>query len=118
MTDTDQQIEARLRRLAQATDGIEARTNFTDRVMQAIANDGTSLMQTTPTPVGVLEQLALSWSRVLPLAATLAVVAVVLAFGVEPETDDAFTADYALVSSADLAYDDLDNAVNEGDSTW
>ncbi len=81
MSDSD--IERRLARLAEASEGIRARPGFTDQVMLA------ALASTAPS---LTVDLTRSLRRVLPVAMLAAALCVLWAVVSERSTDDAFVA--------------------------
>jgi hypothetical protein len=79
MTHEDQDIDAELARLAQATESVRPRAGFSSRVMQRIAEE-------PPSALAALRQPA--W-RLFPVGALLAAVALFWAVSVQGEVDEA-----------------------------
>ena len=76
-------VDQRLARLAQASDGIRARPGFNEKVMLA------ALASTETSGSG---ELSRSFFRVMPVALLAAVLSVFWALSSEQSTDDAFAA--------------------------
>jgi hypothetical protein len=83
MKHPDEDFDARLARLARATEGVRPRPDFGARVMQAIEREP---------ELGWLQDLLRSARRAIPVAAVVAAVAVFWAIRSESSFDEAMTA--------------------------
>ncbi len=88
MTHPEEDLDARLERLAHATEAIRPSRGFTSRVMGAVGS---------PSPSGWLEGLRASSFRLLPMAALAAALAVVWAARSQASVDDALAVSYGSV---------------------
>jgi len=88
MTFEDEELDAKLSRLATQTAGLGATAGFTARVMAAIEREQ---------PLGLIEALVTSSRRFLPIAALAAAAAVVWAVESQTTVDDALAVTYGSV---------------------
>jgi hypothetical protein len=93
MKDHDEDIDARLARLTNATRNVEPRRDFGARVARAIADQGPAVEPSC------IEDVVRSARRMVPVAALATVLGLVWAVQSDRAYDDAFAASYGDVET-------------------
>ncbi|MDB4994541.1 MAG: hypothetical protein JWM74_1973 [Myxococcaceae bacterium] len=97
MKDHDEDIDARLARLTNATRNVEPRRDFGARVARAIAEQGEGRAAVEPSWI---DDAVRSARRLVPVAALAAVLGLVWAVQSDRAYDDAFASSYGDVETA------------------